>query len=124
MGKPSRSRRWFHTRFINGLAIPLLFPVVSGAQPGQEFQVAAEPAQEVAVATVPAKSASEAEPAEVRTLTLSDCIGIALEQQPAIAAQRASLAAAEANRQALQDIHVPSFLKRDLPIRRHQAALG
>jgi outer membrane protein TolC len=49
---------------------------------------------------------------------------MALEKQPALEGHRASLTAAQVQQQGLQDLHVPTFLSRDLPIRRHQAALG
>jgi outer membrane protein TolC len=49
---------------------------------------------------------------------------IALEQQPALAAHRASLAAADTAYRGLVKLHAPVFLARDLPIRRHQAHLG
>jgi outer membrane protein TolC len=55
---------------------------------------------------------------------LQTCRKIALEHQPAVAAARASLAAAAARAHAVENLHVPSFLARDLPIRRKQAALG
>jgi len=57
-------------------------------------------------------------------MSLDDCIGIALEQQPALAALRASLAAAENAYQALLRLHPPPLIGRDLPIRRQQACLG
>jgi outer membrane protein TolC len=48
----------------------------------------------------------------------------ALERQPSLAAYRASLAAAESKAQALDNLHVPTLLRRDLPTRRQQAAQG
>lgn len=49
---------------------------------------------------------------------------IALENQPTIAATRASVKAALDRVQALECLRVPTCLARDLPIRRKQAALG
>jgi outer membrane protein TolC len=64
-------------------------------------------------------------PAEVlHPLTLQDCIQIALAQQPAVQAARASLAAALDRASAVENIRAPAFLVRDLPIRREQAATG
>jgi outer membrane protein TolC len=60
----------------------------------------------------------------VEQWTLDQCIHLALERQPALAAQRASLAAAVDGQQALAHLHIPTLIARDLPIRRHQAALG
>jgi outer membrane protein TolC len=58
------------------------------------------------------------------TLGLNDCIQQALERQPAIAAYRATLASAQDNLRGLNDIRVPAFISRELPIRRRQACLG
>jgi outer membrane protein TolC len=55
---------------------------------------------------------------------LNACRQIALEKQPAVAAARSSLGAAVARAEAVDNLHVPAFLVRDLPIRRKQAALG
>src|SRR5262249_8741495 len=63
-------------------------------------------------------------PVQVQALTLSDCVGMALGQQPALEAHRSSLAAAETQKRALDKIHVPTIVKRDLPIRRRQACMG
>jgi outer membrane protein TolC len=55
---------------------------------------------------------------------LPTCIQMALGRQPAITAYRASLASARDNLRGLNDIMVPSFISRELPIRRRQACLG
>jgi outer membrane protein TolC len=57
-------------------------------------------------------------------LTLAQCLRIAVDQQPALAARRASLAAAEEAYRGATDLHIPVFFARDLPIRRRQACLG
>jgi outer membrane protein TolC len=57
-------------------------------------------------------------------LDLAACRRLALEKQPAVAAARASLAAAVARAEGLEHLHVPTLIARDLPIRRKQAALG
>jgi outer membrane protein TolC len=57
-------------------------------------------------------------------LDLAQCVQLALERQPSIAANRESLAAAATGSQALESLRVPRFLARDLPIRRQQASLG
>src|SRR5205823_2121616 len=56
--------------------------------------------------------------------TLVDCLQTAQQRQPRIAAQCASLAAAEDAARALENLHVPGLLAPDLPIRRRQAAFG
>jgi len=58
------------------------------------------------------------------TLSLEECLYLALQKQPALTAERASLAAAEDGRRALENLHVPVFIVRELPIRRQQAGLG
>jgi outer membrane protein TolC len=60
----------------------------------------------------------------VLTLDLAECLRLAHERQPRIAAQRASLEAAENSQQALASLHVPAALDPEIPIRRKQAALG
>jgi outer membrane protein TolC len=57
-------------------------------------------------------------------LTLPDAIRTALERQPRIAAERASLAAAEDSKRALDDLRLAGLVERDLPTRRRQAELG
>jgi outer membrane protein TolC len=57
-------------------------------------------------------------------LSLNDCIAIGLARQPAIEAQRASLAATETQRQALDNMKLAALISKELPIRRQQAALG
>jgi outer membrane protein TolC len=57
-------------------------------------------------------------------LNLAECLELAHQRQPRIAAQRASLAAAEDGKRSLDALHVPGPLAPDLPIRRRQAACG
>lgn len=68
-------------------------------------------------------AAPEAASAAV-TLNLEECLYLALQQQPAVTAERASLAAAEDGRRALENLHVPTIIVRELPVRRQQACLG
>src|SRR5262245_15085700 len=49
---------------------------------------------------------------------------LALEKQPALAAYRASAAAAEAKNDALDRMHLATLVRHDLPIRRMQAEQG
>ncbi len=58
------------------------------------------------------------------TLTLADCLQLALQRQPRIAAQRASLAAAEDGCRALENLRLAAVIEPEIPIRRRQAALG
>jgi outer membrane protein TolC len=68
-------------------------------------------------------SAQPKAPAAV-PLTLADCVQIALEQQPALVAHRASLASAEAQLRALENLKLAAVVAKDLPIRRQQAEKG
>ena len=54
------------------------------------------------------------------TLTLADCLHLALEKNPRLATQRASLAAAEDGRRALDNLRAPGLLVPELPIRRNR----
>jgi outer membrane protein TolC len=57
-------------------------------------------------------------------LTLEDCIRLGLERQPTLAAQRATVAAAEAQRKALDNLTCANLLSKELPIRKQQASCG
>src|SRR5436305_8067158 len=103
-------------KLLGGLVAPALLSVAGGA-------AAAEPAP-AAEAAPPAAAAVLGTPAAAQVLDLAACRRIALENQPAVAAARATLEAALARSQAAENLHVPAFLARDLPVRRQQAALG
>jgi outer membrane protein TolC len=57
-------------------------------------------------------------------LTLQGCIELGLSRQPALAAARASLAAAESGYQAVENIRFGRFLTPDYRYRRDQSCLG
>src|SRR5262249_38828289 len=59
-----------------------------------------------------------------QALDLGACIGLALQRQPRVAAARASLAAAEDGKRALDNLHVPALIDPEIPVRRRQASLG
>jgi outer membrane protein TolC len=123
MGNTHRMWQRLRTRFVGGLALPLLFPLYPAAHAEElipEFTLQAVP-QRSSSAASNISSGTQAQPA---ALTLPECIQLALEKQPAIAAARASLAAAQAGQRGLDSIRVPTFLVRDLPIRRQQARIG
>jgi outer membrane protein TolC len=75
-----------------------------------------QPAQELAPPSVP--------PPPAATLTLAECVRLALERQPRIAAQRTTLAAAEDGKRAIEALRVPVALVPELPSRRQQFGLG
>lgn len=93
-----------------GLIAPGLLTLLAGSAVAQTVALPAPPA----VAVVPAPA----------PLDLAAAKALALQKQPAVAAARASLAAAVARKQALDNLRVPTFLQRDLPVRRQQAAVG
>jgi outer membrane protein TolC len=57
-------------------------------------------------------------------LTLEECVRIGLEQQPALNAARATLASAQDQLQALENLRLAALISRELPVRKQQAALG
>lgn len=102
-----RSWQLYPVRILGGLTISLALAAIT----------------ELVAAQAPELPKVEAPPAQP-ALTLSQCIQIALEKQPALAAYRASLAAAEVSQHALDNVKVPEFIEHDLCYRRKQAALG
>jgi outer membrane protein TolC len=63
-------------------------------------------------------------PAAPPVYGLNDCIQLALDQQPALAAQRASLASANTQAKGINSLIQPPVIGASLPIRRKQACLG
>jgi outer membrane protein TolC len=77
------------------------------------------------VGTRPCGAADPSRPAaSAITLDLAGCLHLALERQPRVAAQRASLAAAEDGKRALEALRFPATLDPEIPVRRKQSALG
>lgn len=124
MSKKHRPWRRVAARVFWSLGTFVLLPTL--AQAGSELLPAfTVPVSQPEMPVVePAEPQAKAAPAEVRVLSLAECVQIALEKQPALAAYRASLAAAQAQEQALQDLKLAGIISHDLPIRRKQAALG
>jgi outer membrane protein TolC len=63
-------------------------------------------------------------PAQSTKIDLPTCRRIGMENQPAIAAARASVAAAQARFNGLENLRLAGLLRHDLSIRRQQACLG
>jgi hypothetical protein len=80
----------------------------------------ADPAQQPAAGPPPTSAQAE----QVVSLGLEDCLQLAFQRQPRIAAARASLAAAEDGFRALDNLMAPGVLVPSLPVRRRQASLG
>ena len=106
MGNASLSWRRFLAHTLGSVAIPLVLPLGGQAQPqqppgateaalvrGPQQPAVQNRAEELPVSPKPVSTTARVPGA---ALTLSDCVGIAMGQQPALAAHRASLAAAEA----------------------------
>jgi outer membrane protein TolC len=85
-------------------------------------------AQSVGGAAAPVVRASTASAAPAATgegtHDLADCLQLAFQGQPRIAAARSSLAAAEESKRAIDNLRIPDVIDRELPYRRKQASLG
>jgi len=114
MMQPTRKWPGLPIWFIGGLGFYFGLAPASAAVAGEGLPVVVENS----VASVPVPAGAGA------GTSLAECIHMALERQPAIAAQRASLGAAVGGQRALANIRLPAFIVRDLPIRRQQAGLG
>jgi outer membrane protein TolC len=108
---------WRPVRTAGSLTLPLLFSAAVFLA-GARQAAAAEPLPAI---VYPAPSATTAAAAP---LDLAACLQLALERQPRLAAQRASLAAAQDGQRALDKLCIPTILDRELPVRRKQAGLG
>src|SRR5437870_11620164 len=126
---------WHRVRVVGSLVLPLLVPLGHTACAAEPLRLAGPaliapgqgqpPALALGSAGVEGTSSATAQPAG-HPYTLAECIQVALQQQPAMNAARASLAAAETGRRALDNLRVPLgfLLAPDLPTRRCQASLG
>jgi outer membrane protein TolC len=102
------SSSWrYGVRILGNLAVPALVSLTG-----------------VALAADPVPNPMPAVAAAPQVLDLQQCRDLALVQQPAIAASRASVNAAVEKKQALDKLRLAALIQRDLPIRRKQAALG
>ena len=112
MGMIPQQWKRLGVRILTGVAVPLFLPAGMCLAGEDNWPV---PIDSV-IASAPAAPASP--------LTVQDCLRIAGEKQPALAAYRASLAAANEAKRGVDHLLVPTFIQRDLPIRRQQACLG
>src|SRR5262245_52224503 len=105
----ARGWRRFAVQLVGGLTLPLALVLEAPAQAPET------PAGSKEVAAAPAAA-----------LSLSDCIRVALEQQPTLTANRATLESAEAARHGLYRLPSIPLLPsaKELPIRRKQADVG
>ncbi|MBY0522862.1 MAG: TolC family protein [Gemmataceae bacterium] len=106
--------RWWRApaTLCGGLALSLMPLVVSAAEP-EKLPLPNDPPAAV-------------KPPQTKAVHLEEAIRWALEQQPNIAAARASLAAAQSGQMALENLRAIPLLpgSHELPIRRKQAGLG
>lgn len=98
------------------LSLYLALPLLLLASRGASAQGSLPPAG--SGTTTPAVAANS-------PVNLPLCLQTALEQQPALVAHRASLAAANTQYRGLEKLHFPAgLISPDLPVRRRQACLG
>jgi outer membrane protein TolC len=110
MSKAQQPWRRFRVWMASGVALTLAAPL---------WGQAPEPEK------LPAPVGADVAAAQAPVLTLIDCLRIACERQPSLAAQRSSVAAAHTQVRALNQLGVAAQLtNHDLPIRRQQACLG
>jgi outer membrane protein TolC len=74
--------------------------------------------------TVPPARAQPWNAAPARTLDLADCLQLALQRQPRLAAARADLALAEGSLRTLDALKLLGLVDAEIPIRRRQVVLG
>lgn len=121
MWTPSRPRSALSARIARTLILPLflcltVFLAADRTDAGDPPAAPATPAAPAPAPAVPAASAL--------TLNLAECLHMALERQPRIGAARASLAAAEDGKRAIDALRIPEIVDREIPVRRKQATLG
>jgi outer membrane protein TolC len=107
--------RWWRVpaRFCGGIALSILLPALSPAAEKEMLLPPKEPGVAVNAPTI-------------KTLTLGECLALALQNQPNLTAARAHLASAQTASACLEKLHAIPLApgSRELPIRRHQATLG
>src|SRR5688572_8590316 len=128
MPPTSRRRRRFSLQIGLGLSVGLAMvgpargddppalpaPVLSPGEPDKTNARSADKA-----------NAQPGEAAPAPAMSLGECIAIAVQRQPGLAALRASVDAAHAGQAGLDSLGLfAGLLSRDLPVRRKQAALG
>jgi hypothetical protein len=115
------SHRCSPTRAPVGTAKRLMFPLLLAV--AAPFAVATREGAAQAPA-VPEGAVRPSPVAATMTLNLPECLQLALERQPRVAAQRASLAAAEDGRRAVDALRLAALVVPEIAVRRRQAALG
>lgn len=124
MTKQLYPRQWRHFQVIGSLTLPLILCVGNSARAQERVELTAPAliaAEQASGPSTPNRAA--AQPA-VAGYSLDQCIQIGLAQQPAVAAARASLAAAQTGKCALDNMRFAALISRDIPVRRQQACIG
>ena len=108
-------------RLLGGLVLPGMLAVCAR---GADAPVVTSP-----VTTLPAAPVLIAPPATaptpaIRAVSLAQAQAMALERQTLVTAAQASLTAALVRREAINSLRVPTFVARDLPVRKQQSDLG
>jgi outer membrane protein TolC len=110
-------RVWFPFRVAARLTPAFLLCLTASFATAEPFSILEAPLPK------PTPAALVSSPS-VQVMDLATCIHTALERQPRIAAQQASLTASENGREALEKLRFPACLDPEIPVRRRQAALG
>jgi outer membrane protein TolC len=108
--------RWLR-HFGESLLVPLLLVVTLASARTRADD--ADPQSAGPERSVPSISVAPAQ-----RLNLAECLEQAQQRQPRIAVQRASLAAAEDGKRALESLRIPEILDRSIPVRLQQATVG
>jgi outer membrane protein TolC len=119
--------RWFLARIFAGLGLPVILSVTSATIFQELCQAAESPRTAVPAASAVQVREELGAPTSsqlTHPLNLAECLQLAMEKQPALAAHRASLAGAIHGSQTADDVRIPTFIAKEVPVRRKQAALG
>src|SRR5437016_1668330 len=122
MTKPLSLWQRYRATIIGSFAVPVVCSVIATeASAYQPIRTGMAYTDAWPVAVTPVAAAA---PEQDAPLSLSACRAIALEKQPALAAHRASLAAAQARYRAIEHLGLTAIIAHDMPYRRKQAAIS
>ena len=107
-------RRRFHHLVLGSLAVPTILAQTPPLRAEEEPVAVPAPASATPAAALPGDA----------KLELPACRRLGLEKQPSLAAARATLAAAQARQQGLENMHLAGVIRHDLTYRKRQSCLG
>jgi outer membrane protein TolC len=108
-------------RLLGGLVLPGMLAVCAR---GADAPVVTTPVTTLPAAPVLVVPPATAPTPAIRAVSLAEAQAQALERHTLITAARASLTAALVRRDAINSLRVPTFVARDLPVRKQQSDLG